>query len=224
MGGCQWAGADRVGADRVGAYQTGRPYGRYIDDNWDEIAKWVHSKWVMRADDVTRSWRDASNALTDMVPVGALVQLAANLTYNPTRDKWGVVEVKTEVLWGRAYIGALLPDEENSEFPIVTRGENDSGGTIEVFDSYLAVISHRGSPVSSEVWYRWVLQAGYLDCVWALVRASPPTQVSDHITRTRAALHPTPDAALHSTPHATLNPTPHAALLPKCVWSGYRCL
>ena len=65
-----------------------------------------------------------------LTPVPSAVQV---------RAKWGVVEMKTEVLWGRAFIGALLPDDDNTEFPIVTRGENGSSGQIEVFDSYISV-------------------------------------------------------------------------------------
>ena len=62
---------------------------------------------------------------------------------------WLPCACNLEVLWGRAYIGALLPDEGNSEFPIVMRGATNSGGSIEVFDSYLSV-SHL-SVVSSGV-------------------------------------------------------------------------
>jgi len=141
---------------------------RYINENWESVSRWVDQKWSLRADDMTRPWRAASNVLTDNITAGALVQLSANLTYNPVRAKWGVVEMKTEVLWGRAFIGALLPDDDNTEFPIVTRGENGSSGQIEVFDSYVSVITHRGELLSPDAWYAWILEDGYLDCVWAL--------------------------------------------------------
>mmetsp|Transcript_14409 Transcript_14409/g.34237 ORF Transcript_14409/g.34237 Transcript_14409/m.34237 type:complete len:487 (+) Transcript_14409:251-1711(+) len=153
----------------------------YLHQNWKEIVAWVDSKWNLHADDITRPWREYSNELTDFVPPGVLVQLPANLSYNPVRKKWGVVEVKVEVVWGRAYLGALLPDDDSTEFPVVMRGSNDTDGVIEVFDSYFSVVIHRGVPLSPDVWYAWVLEPGYLNCAWKLAERSAAIMRADQV-------------------------------------------
>jgi len=153
----------------------------HLHENWDEIATWVRTKWGLHADDITRPWREYSNALTDVVPPGVLVQQPANLTWNPQRGKWGVVEVKVEVVWGRAYLGALLPDDDSSEFPVVMRGATDDDADIEVFDSYLSVITHRGMPLPPDAWYAWVLEPGYMSCVWHLAERMAAIMRADQV-------------------------------------------
>ena len=147
----------------------------------DEIALWIDRKWNQRADDITRPWRAYSNFLTDSVMAGALLQAAANLTFNPLTQAWAVVEMKVEVVWGRAYLAALLPDDTLSEFPVVTRGMGDDDGEIEVFDSYFAAITYRGRPLSPNAWYRWILEPGYLSCVWRLAERAAAIMRADQV-------------------------------------------
>ena len=149
--------------------------------HWDEIAGWIDRKWNLRADDLTRPWREYSNFLTDRVTAGALIQAAANLTFNPLTKRWAVVEMKVEVIWGRAYLGALLPDDTLSEFPVVTRGKGVDDGEIEVFDSYFSAVTHRGERLSTNAWYRWVLEPGYLSCVWQLAERAAAIMRADQV-------------------------------------------
>merc|ERR1711865_1310171 len=92
-----------------------------------EVWQWSKEKFSQRADDAWRSkeWRRSGNTLTDSIVPGVLLQGAASFSQIEENGEQGIFELKVDVLFGRAYTGALLI---NNRFPCITwafRGSNE---------------------------------------------------------------------------------------------------
>jgi len=73
-----------------------------------ELQKWVDQKWKHRSHDYERTWFADANYLTATLDAGFILQTPAAFT----------VEIKTEVIWGRAYllmVDGMQSDENKHE-------------------------------------------------------------------------------------------------------------
>jgi hypothetical protein len=124
-----------------------------LEANRAEVEDWIGKLWAVHPDDWERPWAAAHNMLTDTLSPGALVQelYPGNFVgnYDPAAEEVGaVVELKTYVIWGHAYMGSihdilLLRD-----------------GTMEDYhDQWLSMLHGH---VSSKV-LQWVVTEGHLE-------------------------------------------------------------
>merc|ERR1711998_383172 len=75
------------------------------------LDKWIDKKWDYRSDDFDRPWRREGNLITDSLTPRFLVQapfVQKKLkTSAEGRYSVGMLELRVEVLWGRAYLAIL---------------------------------------------------------------------------------------------------------------------
>ena len=103
------------------------------------------TRWDVVPDDANRAWRFVGNQLTDEAQrhKGGMLQAAARPSYDAAHDVWPMVELKTEVVWGRAYMAGipLGPYETIDGYfdvALVVRDDDAPGGAvIEVFNGTL---------------------------------------------------------------------------------------
>eukprot|EP00040_Diaphanoeca_grandis_P004935 m.30665 g.30665 ORF g.30665 m.30665 type:complete len:485 (-) comp16326_c0_seq1:61-1515(-) len=137
----------------------------YIEENWEELETWIAEKWVYRADDWERPWREDGNLITSTLTPGWMLQASAELTYNPETKEKQIVELKTEVLWGRPYL-AISPDIPGYPGALFTRSGNE--GSMMVFDGTMAQSFMAGEELPKKSWWNWIIDEKHLDCVWPL--------------------------------------------------------
>jgi len=142
---------------------------QWIRDNIDELEDWIHAKWVYRADDWQRPWRENGNMLTDTLIPGFMIQSSANLSHNPETGKDQIVELKVEVLWGQPYL-AVSPDMPGLPGSIFTR--TAGVGEVMVFDGKLNLALMMGESLPADSWWHWIIKDKHLDCVWDLAERS----------------------------------------------------
>ncbi|KAJ9453693.1 hypothetical protein DIPPA_04589 [Diplonema papillatum] len=145
---------------------------QWAADNVDEVLRWVATKWQRKADDYERPWREAGNALTDTLVPGILIQEAWYPVFNPYKNEDTVVELKVEVLWGRAYIAVTI------DLLVGTAFLRD--GTVELYPTawsqFVYAAEHELHPDA-----RWVQEPGYLDCVWELSERAAAVIASESV-------------------------------------------
>jgi len=80
----------------------------WVQAHLGELREWLQRMWDYVPDD-GRVWRDAGNKLTDEVlrTKGFMIQESAPLSHNPEANRSHVVELKVEVVWGRAYLAQV---------------------------------------------------------------------------------------------------------------------
>lgn len=142
------------------------PSAKWLNENVREVEAWTNRLWNFQADDWTRPWYAASNALTDAMTPGILLQGPAAVSKDYETGKSYAVEAKVEVLWGKAYLAVVFPEGLDHVEPLVTHPNGNFSA--EVYEDYLEVITLHGHPVPKDAWYRWIFDEGHMECVWAL--------------------------------------------------------
>ena len=112
-----------------------------------------------------------------------LLQGPAEFSTISETGEQAIFELKVEVLWGRAYLGLLLPEGLDNIEPIVTRLPNGSfvaelfGGDVP----YLSLVSSRGGPLPAGFWYGWIFDEGHLQCAWDLAERAAALMGIDEV-------------------------------------------
>jgi len=130
----------------------------------DGIVGFVDSKWDFRSNDRDREWEKEGDEITSVLKPSFVLQ---SPMVQPTDPKlaWGVpnglrvavglVEVRVEVLWGKAYLGHL----DATYFYRRDRVTEDYTG-------FLGGILHQPPPVGPNG--AWVQDEGYMDCAFEI--------------------------------------------------------
>ena len=148
------------------------PSREWVSTHQIELQLWVQQKWALRANDRGRPWTEASNALTNVIPPGFFLVGPAS-TWSPNKDtpaeKRVVLELKVEVVWGRAYLAM-----ENSYRITFLR---DSTPTPALPFCLHDKGEIRSIPRSS--WWAEIYRDGYLPCVWDLAERTAQALAAD---------------------------------------------
>ncbi|GAB5364739.1 hypothetical protein AAMO2058_000996000 [Amorphochlora amoebiformis] len=117
---------------------------------------WINRKWKQIARDDNRPWSTTMNRLLRNLKPGMAIQgpfggLAISPNYTP-------LEVKVEVLWGRAYLGLFA---DYHDIIALRNGEFEYTNRIPGSYDFWTLKSHKGKQI---MW----LQNGYMDPVWKL--------------------------------------------------------
>mmetsp|Transcript_3339 Transcript_3339/g.12090 ORF Transcript_3339/g.12090 Transcript_3339/m.12090 type:complete len:504 (+) Transcript_3339:160-1671(+) len=136
-----------------------------------QLEKWVEEKWVYRANDWERPWRKEGNMLTDNLKPGFILQGSAGLSYNPYTDKMQILELKVEVLWGRAY---LATSNDVLKGTIFLRD-----GTIEIYPGGWGQAMTAHVLEDRMVWLQE--EPRYLECVWRLAEYTAILMSADQV-------------------------------------------
>jgi len=127
-----------------------------IKDN--TLVDWTTQKWAFRAHDFERKWVKEGDMLTNAIKPGMIVQgpflQPGHEWQTMGRFAVGLLEMRVEVLWGRAYLaqldGCILFFRDN---------------TIEDYSTALGFFK---IPVHDNSKIQWIVDEGYMDCVWRL--------------------------------------------------------
>merc|ERR1719502_2265297 len=137
------------------------------------LDEWIDAKWAYRADDFDRPWRREGNMITDSLTPRFLVQApfvqpkATNAFEAKGRYAVGLLEMRVEVLWGRAYLAIL---DGNAVF---TRD-----GHIEHYTKPWGFLKMPASQEDVHPKLKRLRDTGYLDCAWSLAeRAARATAI-----------------------------------------------
>eukprot|EP00754_Rhynchopus_humris_P041532 Rhum_TRINITY_DN2508_c0_g1::Rhum_TRINITY_DN2508_c0_g1_i1::g.7397::m.7397 len=128
-----------------------------------EVVQWMGSKLGRHADDFERPWRAEGNMLTDTLQPGILVQEGWHTVDNPYAGKRTVVELKVEVLWGRAYLAVA---NDLGAGTIFLRD-----GTVERYPLWRRTVYSALSDLAPQM--QWIFE--HLPCVWALAEKAAAT-------------------------------------------------
>jgi len=136
------------------------------DGHIHELMEWAKDKFNQRADDRWRSseWRKSGNALTEGLKPGFILQAPANLDTLKSNGESAACELKVDVVWGRAYIAALII---NNRFPQITwalRGTSEDA-VYEYDPQDKSRSFHTAMEWGSS---RWIFDQGHMPCVWTL--------------------------------------------------------
>lgn len=151
----------------------------WLEKHADEVLQWAAEKFEARADDKWRAtqWRTAGNALTAVLRPGFLLQSPAHLTQLKESGEQAVFELKVDVVWGRAYIAALLV---NNRFPQITwalRGHSE-GAAMPYDPADPSRAFHTALEWGSS---HWVFSEGHMPCVWALAERTARAMGADQV-------------------------------------------
>mmetsp|Transcript_22232 Transcript_22232/g.33127 ORF Transcript_22232/g.33127 Transcript_22232/m.33127 type:complete len:575 (+) Transcript_22232:31-1755(+) len=123
----------------------------------NKLLPWMNRKWAQRPTDNGRRWRDTMNRLLDTLEPGMAIQAPfKGMRISPYNTP---LEVKVEVIWGRAYLG-LFADYHDV---IALRD-----GSLEFTCRDRACSqwwSHGNVP---DLRLKWVVENGHMEAVWAL--------------------------------------------------------
>jgi len=121
------------------------------------LIPWVDAKWDQRPQDRDRPWTDVMNRLLARLEPGIAIQTPfRGLRISPDHTP---LEVKVEVVWGRAYLG-LFPEYHdiialrNGEFEYTNRDEHSP--------------EHWTLGNVPDTRLKWLQDRGHMEAVWAL--------------------------------------------------------
>ena len=167
------------------------PSSAWVTEDWDELRRWIGTMWARRADDQGRAWTDASNALTDSLSPGFMLQGPAPgwlTTSGHNSGKMQVLELKVEVVWGRAYLAL-----ENS-FHVLFLREADEDGCVDCDAPRPPPKCLRRDGTVSDPpkgsWWERILTEGHLQCAWDLAERAARQMAADAV-RIDIFLNPT---------------------------------
>ena len=107
-----------------------------------------------------------SNALTDVVPPGVMLQGPAELTFSPVVNKSVAVELKVETYWGQAYVANLIDGTDKNTLVFMRQ---DGTVQLDYYDTYLDELVARGIDPPPTHWQHWLRQdPRYVRCAWEL--------------------------------------------------------
>merc|ERR1711865_318406 len=137
----------------------------------EDLPAWVGEKWAFRAHDFDRPWVKEGDQLTDALVPSFLVQGPFEQPGHPWeahgRMAVGLLEMRVEVLWGRAYLaqldGCILFFRD---------------GQVEDYSTYLGFLK---IPMLNTEKTRWIIEQGYMDCVWKLAEKTAKATATENI-------------------------------------------
>ena len=117
----------------------------------------------------------------DLTP-GFLIQAPATLTYVPELHRRAVVELKIEVMWGRATVAFLVIDDHNGNpnkrFSKIYRGAHGEGAERPYNASDPVHAFHEGFEFGS---LHWIFTEGHMPCAWALAERVAHAMAADQV-------------------------------------------
>mmetsp|Transcript_34013 Transcript_34013/g.66227 ORF Transcript_34013/g.66227 Transcript_34013/m.66227 type:complete len:470 (-) Transcript_34013:141-1550(-) len=140
----------------------------YVNKQWPYLNRWIDTKWAYRSDDWERPWAADMNKLTDSLVPGVLIQAPFEI---PKGAGLQFMELKVEVLYGRAYLAVA---NEPYKGTIVTRD-----GVIETYPSLKRQITNDAVLNPEET--KWVQEEGHLPKVWALAERAAKIMAVDEV-------------------------------------------
>eukprot|EP00966_Prymnesium_polylepis_P162079 3745628-Prymnesium_polylepis.1 len=160
------------------------PAAAWVDENWEELRGWMGTMWARRANDVHRVWTEASNALTDSLSPGFMLQEPAPgwlATSGHNAGKVQVLELKVEVVWGRAYLAV-----ENSFHVLFLRdaAEAEHGCAKCHGPPPPAKCLNRDGKVVSPPpgsWWDRIFREAHLQCAWDLAELAARRMAADAV-------------------------------------------
>jgi len=135
---------------------------------WAFFKRWINLKWKYRSDDWERPWAKDMNKLTDQLTPGLLVQGPFSMPKGPGLN---FMELKVEVLYGRAYLAVA---NEPYKGTILTRD-----GVIEAYPTLRSQITN-AAVLNPEI-TRWVQDEGHLPKVWAMAERAAKIIAVDEV-------------------------------------------
>jgi len=160
------------------------PSSQWLHDHAAGLRGWARDRWAVRADDSARNptWRRNGNMLTANLKPGFMLQGAAQLSYVPELGKRSMVELKVEVLWGRAALASLLLDDHNGNpnkrFSKIYRGTHGEGAERPHNASDPGHAWHEGFEFGS---LEWITSEGHVPCVWSLAERMARDMAADQV-------------------------------------------
>ena len=111
------------------------------------------------------------------------------------------VELKVEVIWGRAYAADLALTREAKaargwSSAVITRGRNKRGWHIEFFRGFWGDVTQAAEPLPHNSWLRFLHKPGYLRCAWRLAEKLARTAAADSIRADIFVIEGQPNACL----------------------------
>lgn len=150
-----------------------------------DVMDFINEKWIEGPQDVENVWPGAAKDLVPMLTPGFMLQGPTHLSYHDEYSLMRAFEVKTQVFWGRAYLGELVVDdvyEFDGQHIVFLRGMGESEfehhnphGSID----YLNFHKIR-SPLPFPSW-NWVVKERHLACVWALSQSIAKILAIDYV-------------------------------------------
>ena len=135
------------------------------------VQPWLGRTWAKRADDANRPWAAASNALTDILSPGFLLEGPASGWAAPGGGHQ-VLELKVEVLWGHALLAV-----ENSFMLFFARGDGDDAAPLAA----PRCVDGKGAlhTLSAGSWWQRLYTEGHMRCAWRLAEATAAAAAAD---------------------------------------------
>jgi len=147
--------------------------------NVDHLVQWARDKWILRADDFDRPWREVGNKLTNGLTPGFLLQAPAVFSRNDKDGEMYIYELRVEVLFGRAYLGLLSLSSEGTR-SVFIRGDTDGDAEChKTVGGGSLLYLHRWFPSCDEA--RWILEEDHMPCVWALAERAARLMAIDQV-------------------------------------------
>ena len=144
-------------------------------DKFNTIVEWLASKWSQRPNDDARAWSDSARRLLGTLKPRFLIQESYAGPYGNAVgfSKRAPVELKVEVIWGRAYLANVCDYEA-----YILRD-----GTVERWDtSIFSRIAH--VPVTDRAHnanVQWLLDEGHMERVFALAERVCQAMMADQV-------------------------------------------
>jgi len=131
----------------------------HVQQRWPEIESWAYRMWRYRSNDWERQWAIPFNTLTAQLQPGFMIQgpWMANRKENP-------VEIKVEVIWGRAYLAFVSTGRCGGD-TIILR----DGTVTRYTDSLMQNILHQGH---ADPCYQWIVDEGHLPRAWFMAESA----------------------------------------------------
>jgi len=155
----------------------------WVKEHTDELVDWLKAKWDYRPDDYKRAWRKEANKLTDVLVPGFILQSPAQLSFIPELNKRELYEMRVEVIWGRAYLGAMGPCKFFLRGPRPEDAVHVNPVGIQSIGNahkYLPESVSSGCP-AYPAHEEWIIQEGHMACVWALSERVARSMAIDYV-------------------------------------------
>jgi len=157
----------------------------WAKDHRKDILQFVNSMWFTKATENERVWTSAADGIIDSVEPGFMFQNLSYLSYHDEHNLMRVFQVKTLVLWGRAYIGMLGVDDQvhfNGQTVVFLRDEDPDGCAYHnPFARTDLFFLHRLFDSLPSVSWSWIFKEGHFACVWKLAERVAKVMAIEHV-------------------------------------------
>eukprot|EP00041_Stephanoeca_diplocostata_P029834 m.889017 g.889017 ORF g.889017 m.889017 type:complete len:491 (-) comp23642_c0_seq1:575-2047(-) len=170
-----------------------------IQNTWNNSLKeWVEEKWALWPDDPHRPWREEANILGNGLTRGVMLQAGGDASWNEDQERWTMVELKIEVIWGHAVLANIEFDNKKAETGKVRADDGKKhdrstyatgivtrlpGGKarIELFRSLVDTVFRTPVPLDEGSWYDFISEEGHLDCAFPLAERTARLASADNL-------------------------------------------